>query len=146
MGGLRLSVIHGRNQSVRGVDFGLISLSETGNLTGFSAVLGMGRLDGNLRGAATGLVNQHRGTDVGLNVAVFNDVRRVRGGANVGVLNVVQEDSSVDLGGVNVSERSIVQLGVVNVTRNIRGVQIGFLNIADNGFLPVFPIFNFPKR
>ena len=52
----------------------------------------------------------------------------------------------VDVGGVNVSERSTVQLGFLNITQKIRGVQIGFLNIAENGFLPMFPFFNFPKN
>ena len=38
------------------------------------------------------------------------------------------------------------RLGFVNVTRKIENVQIGFLNFAENGFLPVFPFFNLPKN
>ena len=34
----------------------------------------------------------------------------------------------------------------INVTKTIKGVQLGFLNLAENGFLPVFPFFNFPKN
>ena len=37
--------------------------------------------------------------------------------------------------------QSVVQLGVVNSCRS--GVQIGLLNFNENGFLPVFPLFNF---
>ena len=51
----------------------------------------------------------------------------------------------LDIGGLNVSDRSTVQLGFVNVTDEIKGFQFGFVNIASNGFLPFFPIFNFPK-
>ena len=52
----------------------------------------------------------------------------------------------VDLGGLNVSDSSSAQLGFLNITKKLTGVQIGFLNIAENGFLPMFPIFNFPKK
>jgi hypothetical protein len=38
-----------------------------------------------------------------------------------------------------------VQVGFINVTNRIDGFQFGFINIADNGFFPVFPIFNFPS-
>jgi len=37
--------------------------------------------------------------------------------------------------------QSVVQLGVVNSCHN--GVQLGLLNFNENGFLPVFPLFNF---
>jgi hypothetical protein len=43
------------------------------------------------------------------------------------------------------SRRSLVQLGFLNVTNEIRSFQFGSLNIATNGFLPVFPVINFPK-
>ena len=33
-----------------------------------------------------------------------------------------------------------VQLSYTN------GFQLGFINIAENGFLPVFPFFNFPTK
>ena len=44
------------------------------------------------------------------------------------------------------SKESTAQLGIINITTKLRGFQLGFINIAENGFLPVFPIFNFPKR
>lgn len=34
----------------------------------------------------------------------------------------------------------------MNVAKRIEGVQIGLLNFAKNGFLPMFPFFNFPKN
>lgn len=144
--GIRFSVLRGRNDSVRGVDFGLISMSETANLTGFSAVLGVGKLNGNLSGLATGVANIHAGRDRGVNAAFFNQIHTLEAGANIGFLNVVENYSMVDLGGLNVSDSSTVQLGFINVTQRIKGVQLGFLNVASNGFLPVFPFFNFPKN
>ena len=147
--GIRFALFHGRNQSVRGVDLGFLSLSETTNLSGFSAVLGMGKLNGNMSGCATGLINIHAGRDTGLNAAFVNRVNRINtleSGANFGFLNVSDGYSMVDLGGLNVSDRSSVQLGFINVTRRLTGVQIGFLNIAENGFLPMFPFFNFPRN
>ena len=40
--------------------------------------------------------------------------------------------------------QSVVQLGMFNSCRS--GVQIGLLNFNENGFLPVFPLFNFSTR
>ncbi len=104
--GVRLSILHGKNQSIRGLDLGLLSLSETSNLSGLSLVLGMGKVTGEMSGgAAISLINVHTGRDRGLNAAFVN---RIHDGENA--------------------------------------VDIGFVNIAENGFLPVFPIFNFPKN
>lgn len=143
--GIRFAVLHGKNQSVSGVDLGLLSLSETTKLNGLSVVLGMGKLNGDMFGCAAGLINVHTGKDTGLNAAIVNRINTVESGANVGYVNVADGYTMLDLGGVNVSDRSSVQLGFLNVTRKLTGVQIGFLNVAENGFLPAFPIFNFPK-
>ena len=52
----------------------------------------------------------------------------------------------MDLGGVNISKSSTAQIGFVNVTKHIKSFQFGFINMAENGFLPIFPVFNFPKQ
>jgi hypothetical protein len=144
--GIRFAVIHGRNQRVRGVDLGFLSVSETRDLSGFSAVLGMGKLDGDLRGCASSIINLHDGKDTGVNLAFVNQINTLESGANIGFLNIADGYTMLDLGGLNVSDRSSVQLGFLNVTKELRGVQIGFLNFAENGFLPLFPFFNFPKN
>ena len=54
--------------------------------------------------------------------------------------------SDVDLSGMGISNHSNVQVGFINITQKIDKVQIGFLNFAENGFFPMFPIFNFPKK
>jgi hypothetical protein len=145
--GVRLAIFHGKNQSVRGVDFGLLSLSETSRLSGLGLVLGVGKVTGTMSGGvAISLVNVHTGNDTGLNAAFVNRINSGERAVDVGFVNIADGATMVDLGGLNVSNRSTVQLGFVNVTKQITGFQFGFLNFAENGFLPVFPIFNFPKN
>ena len=145
--GVRFSILHGKNQSVRGLDLGLLSLSETSNLSGVSLVLGMGKVTGEMSGgAAISLINVHTGRDTGLNAAFINRLNVAESAVNVGFVNIADGATMVDVGGLNVSSRSTAQLGFINITKEITGFQFGFVNIAENGFLPVFPIFNFPKK
>ena len=144
--GVRLSILHGKNQSIRGLDLGLLSLSETSNLSGLALVLGMGKVTGEMSGgAAISLVNLHTGRDSGLNAAFINRINTGESVVNVGFVNIADGTTMLDLGGLNVSDRSTVQLGFINITKKITSFQFGFVNIAENGFLPWFPIFNFPK-
>ena len=103
--GVRFSIFHGKNQSMRGLDLGLLALSETESLSGLALVLGISKVTGDMSGGgAISLINVHTGRDSGLNAAFINRVN----------------DAS-------------------------DAVDVAFVNIAGNGFLPVFPIFNFPK-
>lgn len=143
--GLRMTFLHGRNSSMRGVDFGILSMSETGTMSGVSFIGGVHRVHGDMTGGATfNVVNLHEGRDRGFNGAFVNLLGQPDAAFNVGFLNVARRNTMVDLGGVNVSDGAVVQLGFLNVTRRLRSFQFGFLNLAENGFLPVFPVFNFP--
>jgi hypothetical protein len=144
--GLRFVFLHGANDSVGGLDLGLVSVSEVVERSGFSMVMGLSRVSGTSSGCSTSLINVHTGTDSGLNAAFINIVDTLESGLNVGFVNITENSSAVDIGGLSVSNRSKVQLGFVNVTEEITGLQIGFLNFASNGFFPVFPIFNFPRN
>ena len=145
--GVRLSILHGKNQSIRGLDLGLLSLSETSNLSGLALVLGMGKVTGEMSGgAAISLINVHTGRDSGLNAAFINRISTGESVVNVGFVNIADGTTMLDLGGLNVSDRSTVQLGFINITKKITSFQFGFVNIAEDGFLPWFPIFNFPKN
>ena len=145
--GMRFSLLHGKNESVRGFDLGLLSLSETSKMSGLSIVLGVGKVTGEMSGgAAFSLVNIHTGRDSGLNAAFINRVNTGESVVNVGFLNIADGTTMLDLGGLNISDRSTVQLGFINVTKKITSFQFGFVNFAENGFLPWFPIFNFPKN
>ncbi len=145
--GVRFSILHGRNQSVRGLDLGLLSLSETSNLSGLSLVLGISKVTGEMSGgAAISIINIHTGSDTGVNAAFINRTHSAENALNFGFVNIADGATMVDVGGLNVSERSVAQVGFINVTKEITSFQFGFLNIAENGFLPWFPIFNFPKN
>jgi hypothetical protein len=94
----------------------------------------------------THLYGLSAGRDTGLNAAFVNVVKTMDNGANVAFLNITQGLSNLDLGGLSISEQSHAQLGFINVTKEIRDFQFGLLNFAENGFFPVFPIVNFPKK
>lgn len=145
--GLRFSVLHGKTETVRGVDLGFLSLSESGTLSGLSLVLGINMVTGGMDGgAAISLINVHSGNDRGLNAAFVNRVNSAEHAVDLGFVNIADGATMVDIGGLNVSNRSMVQLGFINVTKRISGIQLGFINIAENGFLPVFPFFNIGKN
>ena len=145
--GVRFSLFRGDNTSVKGFDVGLLSLSESSQFSGLSLVAGVHRVTGEMSGgAAISLINYHTGRDSGLNAAFINKLNNTESAFNVSFLNIADSATQVDLGGLNMSDRSTVQIGFVNVTNEIKSFQFGFLNVAKNGFLPVFPVLNFPKN
>jgi hypothetical protein len=145
--GVRLSVLYGKTQSLNGLDFGFFSYSEAGRLSGAAFVFGLHLLSGDMDGGlAWSLVNIHSGNDRGLNAAFVNKVNNVESGVDVAFVNVADGKTLVDIGALNLSDSSKVQVGIINVTEKLEGIQIGFINVADNGFLKVFPFFNFPKQ
>lgn len=145
--GVRFSVIHGENQGQHGLDFGLLSMSETSNFSGLGLIFGISRVRTQMSGgAAFSFVNWHSGRDTGMNGAFINVLNNTEGAFNLGFVTVAADRTAVDLGGFNVSRSSTVQIGFINVTDRIESFQFGFLNVAKNGFLPVFPIVNFPRR
>jgi hypothetical protein len=144
--GMRLAIFYGDNDRQNGFDLGLASVSETRRMSGFQFILGVSRVHDGMSGLASSLLNIHSGVDSGVNAAFINSVNTVRDGGNVGFVNIADGHTGFDLGGLNVSDSSKLQLGFINVTKNLEGFQFGFLNVAENGFLPFFPIFNFPRN
>jgi hypothetical protein len=144
--GVRFSLFHGKNTSVRGFDVGILSLSESSEFSGLRLAAGVSRVTGEMSGgAAISLINYHTGRDTGVNAAFINKLNNTENAFNVSFLNLADDATQVDLGGLNVSDRSTAQIGFVNVTNELKSFQFGFLNIAKNGFLPIFPVVNFPK-
>jgi hypothetical protein len=144
--GIRFSILYGKTQSLTGLDFGFFSYSEAGKLSGAAFVFGLHQLSGDMDGGlAWSLVNLHSGNDRGLNAAFVNKVNNVESGVDLAFVNIADGKTLVDIGGLNLSDSSTVQVGIINVTKKIEGVQIGFLNVAENGIFPVLPFFNFPK-
>jgi hypothetical protein len=145
--GLRFSLIYGENGRMSGFDLGILSLSESQELSGIAMVLGIHKLDDDMTGGATfSLVNLHDGNDTGFNAAFFNKVNDAEKAVDLGFVNVASGTTLVDIGALNLAKESTAQLGFINVATRLKGVQLGFINVAENGFLPVFPFFNFPKR
>jgi hypothetical protein len=145
--GLRVSFLHGENQSVRGVDFGILSLSETSRASGVAFIGGVHYVKQEMsNGAAFSLVNYHTGRDSGMNGAFINVLNDTSEAFNVGFITYAEGATLIDLGGINISRRSKAQIGFLNMTDRIESFQFGFLNMADNGFLPIFPVFNFPAN
>jgi hypothetical protein len=143
--GMRFSFLWGKNSRQEGLDVGLLSMSETSHFSGVALVGGVskvtGRMDG---GVAFSLINYHTGSDSGMNGAFINLLGNASEAFNTGFV-IIADSTMVDLGGVNYSKTSTAQIGFVNITKRIKSFQFGFINIAENGFLPIFPIFNFPK-
>lgn len=145
--GLRLSFLLGQNQSTRGLDFGILSMSETSRLSGLALVAGISKVTGEMdNGVAFSLINYHTGRDSGVNGAFINLLNEAGEAFNTGFVIIADGSTMVDLGGFNMSRSSTAQIGFINVTKEIKSFQFGFINMAENGFLPIFPIFNFPKR
>ncbi len=144
--GARLAFIHGRTRNVSGIDFS-IGLSEVDNLKGISLPLYFGgnRVRNEMKGVSFGLLNWHEGNDSGANVGMLNLVNNVEG-LNLGFVNVSSGETMIDVSAVNIAEKAKFQLAFFNKTDRLEGIQIGFLNCAENGFFPCFPIFNFAEK
>ncbi|GIC76233.1 VC2662 family protein [Moritella sp. F3] len=141
--GARLTVFHGAAVSVTGVDFALLGLSEATDVTGVNwGLLGANRVHGEFTGASFGLLNWHNGNDTGANLGFINVTNNVTG-ANISAVNYSEGYTMVDVGVANLSSNSVVQVGLFNMTSDIKGVQVGLINCAENGFFPCFPFVNF---
>jgi hypothetical protein len=126
--GLDLNLIRGSQQTVLGLSVGFMNeVSE--NLSG----LGLGAINlanGNATGIQAGAGNAVEGRFRGIQTAILNINEGTLKGAQFGLANATEDGSGL-------------QLGVYNQATSLKGLQIGLLNINKNGFLPVFPIFNF---
>ncbi|WP_047049193.1 VC2662 family protein [Vibrio mexicanus] len=146
VGGVRLSVLHGKVDEVKGVDFPLLGMSETDRTTGvnFGLFLGGSKVNEEMKGASLALFNWQEGKATGVNLAAVNITNDVNG-LNWSAVNYSEGHTMADVGLASISKKSNFQLGVFNMTEEIDGVQIGLINCADNGFFKCFPIINFAK-
>ena len=75
-----------------------------------------------------------------------NHWKLIRGCLNLGVLNL-QLKEGFQVGAFNhTSDGNPVQIGLFNTTSKGSPFQIGLLNYNPNGFLPVFPFFNYSVK
>jgi len=143
--GARLSILHGKIDTLTGLDLALVGMSETNTTKGVNlGFWGAAKVNQSMTGASLGLFNWMPGQTTGVNLGTVNVTGDVNG-ANLGFVNYSEGNTVFDWAAVSVSKSSTVQLGFVNVTEQINGVQIGIINCADNGFFKCFPIINFAK-
>ncbi len=78
--------------------------------------------------------------------ALGNSVEgRLRGVQIAGLVTLAGEGSGVQIAPflAHATEFSGFQLGLFTYADEMKGLQLGLLNFNENGFLPVFPLFNF---
>lgn len=143
--GFRFSLLYGDSERMRGFDLAGALLARSREFNGAGPWFAMAYVEGDSSGCLCSFANLVKGKASGATLGFINVIGDAPEGANIAFLNAIQGTSAFDLSGVVVSERSGTQIGFLNMTEHIENVQIGFLNIAQNGFLPVFPLFNFPK-
>ena len=80
----------------------------------------------------------------GLDTGLFSDAYALKG-LQAGLGNqVLGKMQGVQVGLANGVDHGYgFQLGVLNRAKSMKGLQLGVLNFNDEGFLPVFPLFNF---
>ncbi len=124
--GLRLNLPRGYNDSVTGLDLGLI---------GESAY--MWGLQVNLLG---NLVKDRAGA---LQVSLYNDVDGMLTGIQVGAWNNARCGEAVQVGLLNLSDEFYgVQVGLINRANLLYGFQVGLINVIRGSRLPFMPIIN----
>ena len=123
--GLRLNLIASRNDAVTGIDAGIVSAG--GDIQGVRANL-VNLADYHFSGIEVGILN-HDDAVSGLTVGLFNTVDGDASGMQLGVFNKANAMTGL-------------QIGLFNQAVTLRGVQIGVINLVDDGPLTFFPVLN----
>ena len=140
--GLRLNLLYGVSNEVRGVSLGLVNRS-TGTLKGLEFG-GASIVDGDFSGFQwTYVYNKTAGVFVGWQSSLIN-LSGTFTGVATGGYNQADTGNGLQLGLVN-NTKSFegVQIALFNQTENMHGLQIGIINIIKNKEkLSLFPIVN----
>lgn len=148
MTGIAMGVFNWHQGYDTGLNFGLANITNKVDGINFS-LINVGNVT---RGMTLGLVNVTEEAK-GLNFSLVN-YASTYSMIDLGLVNVsarnnfqlslinVADHSSFQVSLVNVTEKSNFQLSLVNVTRELKGLQLGLFNCAENTFLPCFPLFN----
>ena len=148
---------------VYGMEIGAIS--ESNSIYGFQAAFGIIG-SRNINGGQIAWANIAGKNTNALQIAMFNHCDNNFNGcqispggnfilengtaAQLGILNYQGEDSNgSQLGLVNRADSfGGIQIGILNLNYNRDSLvfQVGLLNYVENGFLPIFPFFNFSIR
>lgn len=123
--GLRLNLAASQNDTVCGIDLGLISLGA--DIQAVRVNL-LNQSDYHFSGFEVGLVNRDYAF-AGLGVAIFNNVENDASGMQIGLFN-------------RANDMTGMQIGLFNQAITLRGLQIGLINLIDDGPITFFPIVN----
>ncbi|MDH3224227.1 MAG: hypothetical protein OEO23_10975 [Gemmatimonadota bacterium] len=125
---LRFSLLYGSNESVKGLDVGLVSRNRGGVSKGLQYSL-VGIVDGDFIGWQNNLVSITRAEFTGLQSGAYNEL----GAGEAFQFGLVNRARNV----------SGLQIGLVNVSDNMYGLQIGLANvIKSKEDLVFFPLVN----
>jgi len=123
---LRLSLIYGRNVSVKGLDVGLVARNTGGISKGLQYAL-VGIVDGDFVGWQNSGVSITRGSFTGLQTGLYSELGTGEA-LQAGVFNRATRVSGL-------------QLGFINYADDLHGIQIGLINIIKSkdafGVLPL---------
>ena len=130
-----------------GIDICLFCADE-GENNGLQVVGWDGNLngDGTLNGCQVGWFLRSSVQGIQIGAITYNPCVRDEACIDIGVLNWGLKHG-IQVGGINrTGEGNPLQIGFFNFTTDDSPIQIGLLNYNPNGFLPVFPIFNFSTK
>lgn len=122
-----------KESTIKGVNLGLINYNNAYPVSGLEFAL-LGSITENVRGLELSTLFNNNLEFQGFGMSVFNNAENLSGGAQIGIVNKADNFYSG------------LQLGILNIGSGTLGVQVGLINIMDNGFLPVFPFFNFSNN
>lgn len=123
--GLRLNLACSDNQDVLGVDVGLVGLGQRMDAIQLNLV---NKVDAEFAGISAGLFSQ-MGSVAGVQAGLFNSVQYDLNGFQLGLFN-------------NADNAMGIQFGLINRAVTLRGIQIGLVNLIEEGPVTFFPILN----
>jgi hypothetical protein len=145
--GIQLGLLSASGKLFRGLQVSPLNNIDSAKTRVSGIQIGAVNGGGDVRGLQMGAVNRG-GVLCGLQVGVVNASGRLRGGGQVGPLNLAASKKSggFQLGAVNVSRERLsgIQIGLFNSTRSLKGAQLGVLNrVTSRKFLwGLTPLFN----
>lgn len=123
--GLRLNLLKSDNREVMGFDLGVASQAQEMKAIQVNLV---NVVKDNFAGLGVGLFNQ-AGAAAGLQVGLFNNVAHDLSGFQVGLFNLADSVEGI-------------QIGFLNRATSMRGLQIGLVNLIEDGPVTFFPVLN----
>ena len=134
-----------RNTAVKAFQFEVL-IAESKSLSGFSYASCFTTTD---IGEGMQLACAANANDfAGLQFGVAGNLATEFTGMQLGATNWTVSGSGLQLGAFNIADDCSVQIGALNILGSEAvdsgsGIQIGAINYNPNGFLPIFPLFNF---